>query len=494
MSRLGLKYLGCILSGALVVALLGSAAAYSGHRAADIPDLLARVALLMVAGSAVGAHLFFRPVERYLAASAESPPPAERIRRLPLLSASWVFVLAAATVGGNLGTSHGGWRLVARADLPMLTAMLLHVLAFATYVALYIHFLVREYAGGLRAHLWKSRGILLPAGRGRIAVHLVVGIAAVAAAPLLLFFSAPPNPPAPLAPEAAMHHALLAEAMSLNLLAAALFTVALAVLIARGISRPMSLLVEAMERVDRGDLRTRAPIVSDDELGMLAARFNRMLDGLAERETMRRIFGRLVPEEVARSLIAERGAIEPQEREATVLFTDIEGFTRIGAGLEPREVLSMLNEYFDRIAAIIHRHAGAITQFQGDAVLAVFNLPSVNREHALSAVKAAIEIARSSNAAGPTRAASLRTRVGVSTGKVVGGTVAGGDRLGYTVHGDTVNLAARLEEMNKETGSRVLIDGRTAERIAGRIPLRDRGRIAVRGFPVAIPVFEPLDS
>lgn len=86
----------------------------------------------------------------------------------------------------------------------------------------------------------------------------------------------------------------------------------------------------------------------------------------------------------------------------------------------------------------------------------------------------------------------MRMRTGVATGRVVGGTVGGGERLGYTLHGDTVNRAARLEELNKQLGSRILIDARTAELLPGALALRDRGSVTVRGFPQPQPLFEPL--
>lgn len=485
MTAAGRRYLACVLSGALAVALLCAAAAYSGHHAADVPDLLLRVAVLMVLIGAGGAWLMFRPVERYLRARDDAAPPAERIRRLPLLTGGWVFALAAAVVGGNLGASHGSWRAVARADPPLMMAMLLHLLTFAAYIGLYVYFLIKDYVAGLRHELWKSRGIVLAVGRGRIAYQVVLGVAAIAAAPLLLLFSYTPAPPAPMAAEQAMHRALLAQALSLDLLASALFTVILVVLVARAIARPVGVLAEAMEGVDKGDFRRRSAVVSDDELGALAARFNRMLDALAERDRMRRIFGRLIPEEVAGALLGQDGAIAPQEREASVLFTDIERFTQIAAEREPREVLSLLNGYFEVVAGIIHRRGGVITQFQGDAVLAVFNLPAAVDDHALRAVEAAVEIASRS---------PLPTRVGVSTGRVVGGTVAGGERLGYTVHGDTVNLAARLEELNKQTRTRVLLDARTAELVSHRVAVRDCGAIPVRGFAHPIRVFAAVEG
>ena len=473
-----------MLSSAAVIALLGGAAAYAGHHVEDLPDLLARLAVLMVAACAAGAWLLIRPIERYLSTPAAAPPPDRYFRNLPLLSAVWIFVLAAATIASHLGASHGSWRGLAQAGGAMLGAMLIHVAAFAGYIALYVFFLLKEFLIGLRLHLWSERGVAVSAGRGRLAVRIFVGIAAIAMAPGLLLLSDHGALATPLPDTTEEQHALLRQALDLNLFAAMLFTAMLVVLVTRGVSRPIGLLLQAMERVDRGDLESRAPVVSDDELGSLAARFNTMLEGLARQERMRRTFGRFVPEEVASALLAQEGAIQPQEREASVLFTDIERFTQMASGMEPREVLSMLNDYFGRVAAIIHAHGGVITQFQGDAVLAVFNMPAVLPGHALRAVDAGIAILE----------VTPRTRVGVSTGRVVGGTVGGGERLGYTVHGDTVNLAARLEAMNKEFASRMLIDGYTAERLAGARALRDRGSVTIRGLPVPVRIFEPAGA
>ena len=471
-----------MLSSAAVIVLIGAAAAGFGGHASDLYDLVPRAALLMGAGCLPGAYLLFRPIERHLSAGAAGPPPAARIRRLPLLSAAWIFVLAAATVGGHLGAAHDSWREVAAAGPAMLGTLLVHVALFAAYIALYAYFLLMEYTASLRLALWCSAGVDIEPGSGRILMRILIAFAAVAAGPFLLVLSGQAAVSTPMSSELLAQHAVLQQALQLDLLAAALFTLLLVVLVARGVSRPVRLLLEAMQRVDRGDLESRAPVVSDDELGKLTAGFNAMVGGLAQQERVRRTFGRFVPEEVAAALLAREGAIVPQERIATVLFTDIERFTQIASRLEPRQVLGMLNEYFGAVAAIIHRHGGVITQFQGDAVLAVFNLPAPAPDHAARALAAAMQILD----------VVPRTRVGIATGRVVGGTVGGAERLGYTVHGDTVNLAARLEEMNKELGSRLLIDGHTAERLDQRVPLRDRGEVAVRGLPVPIRVYEPL--
>lgn len=482
MTAWGLRYFACMLSSALVIALIGTAAAWQGGHAPDLYDLVPRVALLMGVACLPGAWLLFRPIERYLASGAAGPPPGARIRRLPLLSAGWIFLLAAASIGGHLGVAHRSWRAVAEAGPAMLGTLALHIALFAAYIALYVYFLLKEYAASLRLSLWRSAGVVIEPGAERMAARLLVAFAAVAAGPLLLLVSGRAAVDTPMPSEMLTQHALLRQALELDLVAAALFTILLVMLVARSVARPVRLLLEAMQRVDRGDLASRAPVVSDDELGKLTAGFNAMVEGLAQHERMRRTFGRFVPEEVAAALVAQEGAIAPQERVATVLFTDIERFTQIASRLEPREVLAMLNDYFAAVAAIIHAEGGVITQFQGDAVLAVFNLPAPAADHARRAVAAGLRILE----------VVPRTRVGIGTGRVVGGTVGGGERLGYTVHGDTVNLAARLETLNKDLGTRILIDGRTAERLDGGVPLRDHGAVPIRGLPVPIRVFEPL--
>ena len=202
---------------------------------------------------------------------------------------------------------------------------------------------------------------------------------------------------------------------------------------------------------------------------------------------------RFVPSEVAAQLKASETRIEAgagDVRETTIFFNDLEGFTTLSEGMSPVELISTLNEYFSAVTEPIVRHGGAINQYQGDAILATFNLPKAHEDHAAGAVRAAIEIQHI--LASRTFGAGLRlvSRVGINTGIVVGGLVGAQDRLGYTVHGDDVNLAARLEALNKEHGTRIIVSERTRE-LAGpeSFAFEALGTVTVRGRNQPVTVY-----
>ena len=202
---------------------------------------------------------------------------------------------------------------------------------------------------------------------------------------------------------------------------------------------------------------------------------------------------RFVPSEVAAQVKASETRVEAgagDVRETTIFFNDLEGFTTLSEGMSPVELISTLNEYFSAVTEPIVRHGGVINQYQGDAILATFNLPKAHEDHAAGAVRAAIEIQHI--LASRTFGAGLRlvSRVGINTGIVVGGLVGAQDRLGYTVHGDDVNLAARLEALNKEHGTRIIVSERTRE-LAGpeSFAFEALGTVTVRGRNQPVTVY-----
>ncbi len=207
-----------------------------------------------------------------------------------------------------------------------------------------------------------------------------------------------------------------------------------------------------------------------------------------ERRAISDVFGRFVPREVADALIDDRGALAPVEREATILFLDIAGFTAMTERLGPRGVVDVLNRYFDDAARIIADHGGVITQFQGDAVLAMFNLPVEKPDHAAKALDAALDLQ-----AMTARDHAVTVRIGVSTGQAFAGNIGGGGRQTYSVHGDTVNLAARLEGLNKRFETGILVSestmrALTPERAAAMTRV---GEITVRGLSQPVGLYTP---
>ena len=199
------------------------------------------------------------------------------------------------------------------------------------------------------------------------------------------------------------------------------------------------------------------------------------------------LFGRFVPKAVADSMIQHEGVLDPVEREATVLMADVAGFTALTETKGAQAIVDTFNAYFEAASEVIGTHNGIVTQFIGDAVLATFNVPAVDPEHRQHGINAAVDLLKlvqSTTFAGE----KLKIRVGVSTGPVIAGNVGGGGRETYTVYGEAVNLASRLEALNKEQGTSILVSGTTAEG-AEEINLAKVGQADVRGISDSVDIY-----
>lgn len=213
----------------------------------------------------------------------------------------------------------------------------------------------------------------------------------------------------------------------------------------------------------------------------------RQLEAERDHATLSGMFGRFVPQAIVNAMVAGRGTLAPVEREATVLFADIAGFTEMTERAGAARTVEILNAYFDEVTSIIGAHNGVVTQFQGDAVLATFNVPVEDVGHASNAFEAALEIL-ARVAAREFAGERVRVRIGINTGPLVAGNVGGGGRQSYTVHGDTVNLAARLEALCKQHGASLLLSASTARALPGR-ELIAVGNVPVRGLSEPVLVY-----
>lgn len=269
-------------------------------------------------------------------------------------------------------------------------------------------------------------------------------------------------------------------------IAAGLAVLAIAVTLAaiggRRLVRPIETLARAAHLVRKGRLDEVQPLPRSRiyELDEANRSFGEMLEGLRERDLIRGTLGQYVPEQVAQELLAGGGRLEPIEAKATVLVCDIEGFAALTDTLGAHRTIEFLNAYYEVVVAIVERYRGVVTQFQGDAILAVFNVPIADRDHGANALRAALEMVQAADAQA-FAGVQTRNRVGLATGRVVAGAVGSAGRLSYTVHGNAVNLAARLEQLNKDYGTRILLSGKTAERCPG-FALRKVADAAIRGY------------
>ena len=280
----------------------------------------------------------------------------------------------------------------------------------------------------------------------------------------------------------------LIHAMLIGIVVLALAIVA-SIFIGRRVSKPIKAIVRAAHVVESGEFDSvpQLPGSRIRELDDASNAFNNMVRGLNERELIRETLGRFVPEKVASSLLAGGGQIQPQQVDATILFCDIEAFTQMTESLGPVKTVDVLNSYFSAMVAILEQHGGVITQFQGDAILATFNVPLANPDHATNAVRAAQEMlsrVETTVFAGE----EMNIRIGINTGPVVAGAIGAEGRLNYTVHGDAVNLAARLENLNKEYGTRLMVSGNTAA-LAQELEFTQVGESAVRGQTQSIMLY-----
>ncbi len=264
---------------------------------------------------------------------------------------------------------------------------------------------------------------------------------------------------------------------------ALLIALAAGVAIAHGVTAPIGTLVTGMREVLRGNLEHRVEIARHDEIGFLATSFNEMTGGLAERARIRAVIDKVVSPEVAHELLARGLALGGELREVTVLFADLRDSTALGERLTPTALLDLLNAFLSRMAGAIEQERGIVDKYVGDEIMAVFGAPLDLPDHAARAVAAALGMMEGLRALNAERApaAPLRMGIGIATGTVIAGNVGSSERMNYTVIGDVVNLAARLQGLTKDHDVDLLMNEATQAGVHGRFGTRELGTVTVRG-------------
>lgn len=290
-------------------------------------------------------------------------------------------------------------------------------------------------------------------------------------------------------------HALQARIVVIGLgaLVAALL---IGVGLAGGITAPVQNLVAGMREVLKGNLRYRSRIERDDEIGFLARSFNEMVGGLEERERIRDTFGRFVSHDVAEAVLNGAAPLGSVEREVSILFQDIRGFTALSERLDPATLLDVLNQFFTEVVAAVEAEGGVVKQFLGDGAMALFGAPQAVPDHAQRAVRAALGVVQRLGVLNERlreRGLSpLEIGIGVHSGKVVAGLIGPDSRSEYGVVGDAVNLASRIEALTKEVGATILVSREIALQLSLEFHLGRAATLAVKGKREPVEVVEVL--
>jgi adenylate cyclase len=260
-----------------------------------------------------------------------------------------------------------------------------------------------------------------------------------------------------------------------------------AILITRLVAKPVDELRTAFRVVGEGKLDVHLPLRRADEFGALVADFNTMVAGLREKEHVRRVFGLHVGEKIAQQILSRDPELGGREQIVTVMFLDIRDFTTRAAGIEPKAAINLLNRFLQRMVAIVeNEHGGIVNKFLGDGLMAIFGLGSAKNDHADAALRAARAMLRALPdlnaelvAAGE---APLQVGIGLNTGRAIVGSIGSPERMEFTVIGDTVNIASRIEALNKMAGTSLLLSQATRDALTEVIDLHALPPQSVKGL------------
>jgi len=285
----------------------------------------------------------------------------------------------------------------------------------------------------------------------------------------------------------------------LQLVVASVFFVALLLLvtggifIARKITRPVTVLTHGAKEIEQGHYDFTIDIDQEDELGKLAKGFNSMAKGLADRAKVRNLLGKVVSPAIAEELLNKGVELGGEERQATIVFCDIRNFTSLCENHDAKQILTLLNDLLTRLSGVIDQHNGVIDKYIGDAVMALFGVPIVDKQQAQHAVLAAIamqkEVSRINNELVYNMEISLG--IGVNSAFVVAGNMGSQTRLNYSVIGDGVNISSRLESLTKYYGVPILVSD-TTKQLCSEIAFREIDTVRVKGKKKGLTIYQAI--
>jgi adenylate cyclase len=384
------------------------------------------------------------------------------------------------------------WEYFFKYNMP---AMILSVVMQFCFAAVFLDTLIFSSAGDYIGSLYDEDELYKPK-QGysiSIAVKIIMLFFSTAVIPLLLLYLFIVN-------NFTLEEATASNVFNLVTVGALTPMIIGIAFIVRNIQKPIDELSQKMKKLSEGDFSVRSRIYFTDEIASIKAHFNVMTAQLSEREKLRETFGKYVSIEVARELL-KSGGIGPggEEIEATVLFCDIRNFTSISERISARQLVEMLNSYFSFITAPAALYNGVVNKFIGDAVMVIY-LPRLgSRDHVSDAVLSAVKMREALcdfNKNGVKPAGDIKFGIGIHTGTLIAGSIGTKSRLEYTVIGDTVNIASRIESKTKDYQTDILITANVYKKISPavfeNIKFEKAGETILKGKDKPVEVYRVL--
>ncbi len=259
------------------------------------------------------------------------------------------------------------------------------------------------------------------------------------------------------------------------------------------ITWPIKELVHVALRISKGDFKINLKPTSQDEIAQLALAFNDMAKGLEERDKVKATFNKFHSKEIAEKLLSGEVKLGGERKEATIFFSDIRGFTGMSESMQPEQVVELLNEYMTRMVAIITKRQGIVDKYIGDAIMGLWGVPLGKADDTYNAVRACLDMRMELAALNEARIKrgqhALKIGMGLNCGMVIAGNIGSEEKMEYTVIGDTVNTASRMESMTKEYGTDFLIPLAVQEKVKDRFIFEEADPVKVKGKTDPIRVF-----
>lgn len=282
----------------------------------------------------------------------------------------------------------------------------------------------------------------------------------------------------------------------LMLLVAAVISLAFGLRVAAVMSVALTRVNTALKKLEQQEYVHVEQVTTGDELEDLAAGFNQMVDGLKERDHLRATMGKYMTESVVQHLLAGKIQLGGESLKVTILFSDIRSFTTISEKMDAHALVSLLNEYFTEMVSVVIAESGVVDKYIGDAIMAVFGAPVPKEGDALHAVRAAVGMRVALQKLNERLVARghppIDTGIGLHTGEVVAGNIGSEQRMEYTVIGDAVNLASRLESATKEHHVDILISDDTYQLVKEEVVARAVKEITIKGRTQPVMTWEVL--